>query len=881
MGKIQAIALNNRMIYAGASFFHVNEQSAENPINETDIPIQLSGSLNTFMDKERMVSPIVDYIHTIVLSNESIIASNATTIKVSDSGGTEIIVTGTGFNGNIRAYWFKIFLNGIPDYHQLQVNFINTTTFSVMSPICQHGQSYQLMIQKTETQENVQSHTLLHGIDDTAPNVLSEQPLSYLTPLKLVFSEPVTTGHFSVISEFMTYTGSETTDVSHWFDLFVNENTLTLHLKTHMALKHNRAYHIQINGINDLHGNIPFNWETITGGNYASFISGKDTLPPSQLSLIRQLDGQIVNLGMQLTRNKTYTFIPSAIDNMTSANDLAYHVRISRDGGLTFGDFQIILNQKIDVFIERTDTKIVFLLKVTDKAGYVAENRFEAVVCQENIQISSLYTAPHPSEERSNVHICFDLSGDIDLISQAELQIAEQPYALAQFTQQNSQQLSVCSLWMNPAYDVFSNNEIPVRLKLTIGQSDHKYIVDSYFIQKDSTPPIVSMVSPPDGTGIPVGLPTIIVVQAFDTFDLHNHMLFSCNQNEQLLADIIILPKLNQTLHCLLFAVNSLTGGYEIRYPDGVFYSKTTGQLTHLSFTGTGILAVEKNGQTNHILFWPINGEISNTPVTYNLTGKLIGSAGNTIFLKHGALFDAIKYDSKSFIPIAGKNISSPVTMARVDCGRLYILTENALHAFQTNESLSLTQVFMTHMDNSADGFSVSSKSLILWSDTQIKSFSMENDGHLMESAIMQTRGVIQDIVMDHDLILVKSCLTGNDSLELFKNQQCVGLISPAPASFVFTDQRMISQTQDHRYIFSKNIILDTVSDPFDPTLTETPLAVMISTQPKEIIDIFDSNQRILPAYRTFWQEGIYYKILREHITENSIYVKRYDRNGE
>ncbi|KPA10598.1 hypothetical protein MHK_009198, partial [Candidatus Magnetomorum sp. HK-1] len=169
MGKIQAIALNNRMIYAGASFFHVNEQSAENPINETDIPIQLSGSLNTFMDKERMVSPIVDYIHTIVLSNESIIASNATTIKVSDSGGTEIIVTGTGFNGNIRAYWFKIFLNGIPDYHQLQVNFINTTTFSVMSPICQHGQSYQLMIQKTETQENVQSHTLLHGIDDTAP----------------------------------------------------------------------------------------------------------------------------------------------------------------------------------------------------------------------------------------------------------------------------------------------------------------------------------------------------------------------------------------------------------------------------------------------------------------------------------------------------------------------------------------------------------------------------------------------------------------------------------------------------------------------------------------------------------------------------------------
>ncbi|KPA15702.1 IPT/TIG domain-containing protein, partial [Candidatus Magnetomorum sp. HK-1] len=522
MGKIQAIALNNRMIYAGASFFHVNEQSAENPINETDIPIQLSGSLNTFMDKERMVSPIVDYIHTIVLSNESIIASNATTIKVSDSGGTEIIVTGTGFNGNIRAYWFKIFLNGIPDYHQLQVNFINTTTFSVISPICQHGQSYQLMIQKTETQENVQSHTLLHGIDDTAPKILSEQPLSYLTPLKLVFSEPVTVDQFSVISEFMTYTGSETTDVSHWFDLFVNENALTLHLKTHMALKHNRAYHIQINGINDLYGNIPVNWETITGGNYASFISGKDTLPPSQLSLIRQLDGQIVNLGMQLTRNKTYTFIPSAIDNMTSANDLAYHIRISRDGGLTFGDFQIILNQGFNVFIEGTDTKIVFLLKVTDKAGYVAENRFEAAVCQENILISSLYTAPHPSEERSNVHICFDLTGDIDLIFQAELQIAEQPYALAQVTQQDSQQIFVCNHWINPAYDVFPNNEIPVRLKLTIGQSDHKFIDDSYFIQKDSTPPIVYIVSPPDGAGIPVGQPTIIVVQAFDTCELND-----------------------------------------------------------------------------------------------------------------------------------------------------------------------------------------------------------------------------------------------------------------------------------------------------------------------------------------------------------------------
>ncbi|KPA18119.1 IPT/TIG domain-containing protein, partial [Candidatus Magnetomorum sp. HK-1] len=309
-------------------------------------------------------------LHGALLCDEALGISSISSLhpqhpnKVSDSGGTEIIITGTGFNGNIRAYWFKIFQNGIPDYQQLQVNFINTTTFSVISPICQHGQSYQLMIQKTETQENVQSHTLLHGIDDTAPKILSEQPLSYVTPLKLVFSEPVTVDQFSVISEFMTYTGSETTDVSHWFDLFINENTLTLHLKTHMALKHNRAYHIQINGINDLHGNIPVNWETITGGNYASFISGKDTLPPSKLSLIRQLDGQIVNLGMQLTRNKTYTFIPSAIDNMTSANDLAYHVRLSRDGGLTFGDFQIILNQGFNVFIEGTDTNIVFLLKV-------------------------------------------------------------------------------------------------------------------------------------------------------------------------------------------------------------------------------------------------------------------------------------------------------------------------------------------------------------------------------------------------------------------------------------------------------------------------------------------------------------------------------------
>ncbi|KPA16055.1 IPT/TIG domain-containing protein [Candidatus Magnetomorum sp. HK-1] len=481
-------------------------------------------------------------LHGALLCDEALGISSISSLhpqhpnKVSDSGGTEIIVTGTGFNGNIRAYWFKIFLNGIPDYHQLQVNFINTTTFSVMNPICQHGQSYQLMIQKTETQENVQSHTLLHGIDDTAPKVLSEQPLSYLKPLKLVFSEPVTVDQFSVISEFMTYTGSETTDVSNWFDLFVNENVLTLHLKTNMALKHNRAYHIQVNGINDLHGNTPFNWETITGGNYASFISGKDTLPPSQLSLIRQLDGQIVNLGMQLTRNKTYTFIPSAIDNMTSTNDLAYHIRISRDGGLTFGDFLIILNQGFNVFIEGTDTKIIFLLKVTDKAGYVAENQFEAVVCQENIQISSLYTYPHPSEERSNVHICFDLSGDIDLISQAELQIAEHPYALAQFTKQNSQQLSVCSLWMNPAYDVFPNNEIPVRLKLTIGQSDHKYIDDSYFIQKDSTAPIVSIVSPPDGAGIPVGQPTIIVVQAFDTCEL-NDIHVRVNQGNWILLE--------------------------------------------------------------------------------------------------------------------------------------------------------------------------------------------------------------------------------------------------------------------------------------------------------------------------------------------------------
>jgi len=117
----------------------------------------------------------------------------------------------------------------------------------------------------------------------------------------------------------------------------------------------------------------------------------------------------------------------------------------------------------------------------------------------------------------------------------------------------------------------------------------------------------------------------------------------------------------------------------------------------------------------------------------------LIGSTGNIIFTQHGDLFDAIHYDgATSFVPIAGKTISSSVTTARVDCGRLYVLTDDALSAFMADDSLVLTQVFMTHVDK-ADGFVVSGHRLILWVDNQVMPFTLESDGHMIASPIIST----------------------------------------------------------------------------------------------------------------------------------------------
>jgi len=440
--------------------------------------------------------------------------------KVSDSGGTAVTLAGTGFAGILKVHWFEADAGFEPNrINEIQKFAVTASGIRFNAPPTDHQKVYQIVVRKPATAEEVTVATLLTGIDDTRPRTTSTQSLTYNRPVRLVFDEAVTAAGFGVVSRYRDYSGKADEDVSHWFELVQSANVIQLRLKTGGSLAHNRIYDVSIHGIADLNGNGARNASGINGGSYAKTFTAQDTLAPRDLSLVRKSDGQPVTPAMLLTCGRTYTFVPAAVDNMTGSSALKFATRISTNGGLSFEAPRSIGQTGLALPVQESDQAIAIRLKATDKTGQSAEQRYDAAVRDPEIIVAPVYTEPAAVEELSRADICFDLSGDTDLLTGSELRVFDRTYPVS-IEHTGAGSATICLSYLNPRLRDITGDQVPLRLRLTYGFSGTKFVDDAYTLLLDATPPTVSIASPPDGAGIPLGEVTSVLIKSFDRYGI-------------------------------------------------------------------------------------------------------------------------------------------------------------------------------------------------------------------------------------------------------------------------------------------------------------------------------------------------------------------------
>ncbi|MDA8142310.1 MAG: Ig-like domain-containing protein, partial [Desulfobacteraceae bacterium] len=459
---------------------------------------------------------VVDQALTITnVSSDNSRGSN----RVSDTGGTHILIQGTGFNGMLEVHWFEANAGYAPNSANMVTHTVDSQGIRFTTPPCEPGKQYQIVISKPLTNEQVTAPTLLSAVDDTAPKLIRYQSMTQLLPLRLEFSEPVTATGFNVSVQRYDYSNAPSEIVSANFDLVSSGKIVELHLKTGYSLDNNRVYTIQIQGLADLNGNQAVSGSGfLTNGNYEQKLTTSDTLPPRELQLIRQSDNALVTPAMVLTRGRAYVFVPAAIDNMTVANLINYEVRISTDSGLTFGAPIDMRFKKIPLEVKEADQGIAIRVRAIDAVGLWSEKRFDIAVADPQLTIGPLYTEPAAVEELTQAVIHFNVGGDADMIKAARMRVLDRifPAQLAI----NGSSATISLTYLNPRLSEMTGDQVPVRLYLDYGFAATTYTDDGYVLHKDITPPTVAIVAPENGASVPMGEVTHVLIQSFDRYGI-------------------------------------------------------------------------------------------------------------------------------------------------------------------------------------------------------------------------------------------------------------------------------------------------------------------------------------------------------------------------
>ena len=264
-------------------------------------------------------------------------------------------------------------------------------------------------------------------------------------------------------------------------------------------------------------------------GEYRQQFVARDTLPPRNLRLYLSNDNSEINPATVLTRGREYSFTVTAEDNYTASEDFTYSYRLSTafDAPQT-GEIAIrrqSFSGLVRVGFDYFETRFT----IRDRAGFSLFNNVRIALRDPVVELESFTTNPVEPEESTRVSLFYDLQGDIDLVTSAEMSVAQiqngQPTDV--YGNYNQSAGTVSGSFLNPKVRDILQDGAPVqpvemngRLLINYGIGFDALIEQPYTLFLDKTPPTLSIVSPENGDFIAIGDRTDVLIKAFDKYGI-------------------------------------------------------------------------------------------------------------------------------------------------------------------------------------------------------------------------------------------------------------------------------------------------------------------------------------------------------------------------
>ncbi|MGD8910780.1 MAG: hypothetical protein PVI92_15675, partial [Chromatiales bacterium] len=360
--------------------------------------------------------------------------------------------------------------------------------------------------------------------------------------------------------------------------------------------------------------------------------------------------------------------------------------------------------------------------------------------------------------------------------------------------------------------------------------------------------------------------------------------------SNDVVSHILVVPGLKAAADNLIWSVNRRGGGYRIMDVDGVIASQTSGHIDRLFFTGGGLLAQETLGGDTRIIFWPIMEGMLAAPVSMPLLGDLLGGNGELIYLLHGGLVEAVRYVNGAFLPYVGLAINETVRATQVDRQRLLLLTESGLYGIEPADGPmpQLKQRFFTALAGQ-DAIQVDGDRLVVWESDQARQYHLQADGSLTSGSSWNTRGEIKRAQFDGELLwMLADGPYADQTWQAWRDGELIGLLGGERQALVFDGgylYELLPQQQSGE-IQRRDLIAASVTTALTPSLTETPLGVLIgaieagATLGGDSLAFHNEAGQRLPAEPQLLAGVTEWFIPRDALSSGVIQVTRTDRGG-
>ena len=438
-------------------------------------------------------------------------------------GGDRVTVSGSGLDAGLSAHIVPASPGHRPQPSNRVPHVLSGGAAVLTAPACLAGQSYEVHVVKEVTGESAVAPSLLLCADETPPSLVFHQALDAAHALILRYDEPVTAAGFSVSMALEDYSGAPDQDVSGRFELLQTGSDLILRRLPTAPLENNRAFTVTLTGIQDAAGVAP-----LTGSSHIEVAKTRDTLPPQGLQLRRHGDAAPITAGLTLTRGRSYEVEGLSTDNRSVADKILQSLRISTDGGLSYGPRAYVaqppydssgLKRPLPITVPASAPTLHLEFEVIDEAGNRATLVVQPALQDPQVLISDVVTTPAPVEERSSVTLAFVVSGgEADLVTDASLHIFGHrlyPDQVIDLGGSHEFRFGARMPSLSELMSRIGSDQVALSFAAT-----HNGLVttkaDSFRLVGDATPPQVAILSPADQAGVGIGQPTEVAIRTFD-----------------------------------------------------------------------------------------------------------------------------------------------------------------------------------------------------------------------------------------------------------------------------------------------------------------------------------------------------------------------------